>query len=73
MAKDHIDEPFVKIINELVTPESSSVLPSESNLKQAILYQRRKQRPPEPQNSLEIKLKVNGSKLWKIVSSTWVN
>ena len=28
--------PPVKILSELVTPESSSVLPSESNLKQAI-------------------------------------
>ena len=26
-ARDHIDEPPVKIISELVTPESSSVLP----------------------------------------------
>ena len=37
-------------------PESSSFLPSESNLKQAIRYQRRKQRPAEPQNPLEIKI-----------------
>ena len=56
-ANDQIDEPPVKIISELVTPKSSSILPSESNLKQAIRYQRRKQRPPEPQNSLEIKIK----------------
>ena len=32
-ARDHIDEPPLKIISELVTPESLSVLPSKSNLK----------------------------------------
>ena len=32
-ARDHIEEPPVKIIGELVIPESSSVLPSKSNLK----------------------------------------
>jgi hypothetical protein len=39
-ANDHIEEPPVKIISEMVTPESFKYLPSERNLKQSIRYQR---------------------------------
>lgn len=43
---DHMQVAPVKLINEFLTAETFTFFPSEPNLKQAIRYQIRKQRPP---------------------------
>ena len=53
----NLDEGPSKIIAETITPDIALELPTEENLKQMIRYHRRKRRPVESRNAVELVIK----------------